>query len=196
MTKRLFDIAFSFLMLLFLVPVFLIISLYIITDSQGGAFFRQIRVGRHGQQFKLWKFRTMRPMSEGAGQLTVGAHDQRITKAGLWLRKYKLDELPQLINVFVGEMSIVGPRPEVPKYVSMYNDEQRHVLDIRPGITDHASLLYFEENALLARSTDPERTYIEEVMPAKLKLNLDYIHNRHFLGDIQIILKTVKRMVS
>jgi lipopolysaccharide/colanic/teichoic acid biosynthesis glycosyltransferase len=138
----------------------------------------------------------MRPMSESAGQLTVGANDMRITNAGKTLRKFKLDELPQLFNVLIGDMSLVGPRPEVPKYVAMYTPEQRRVLSIRPGITDHASLLYFEENELLAQSEDPEKTYITEIMPAKLALNLQYLNSNSFRGDITIILRTVQRMFS
>lgn len=194
MIKRLFDIVFSAIMLVLLSPILLVITMYVAMDSPGGPFFRQIRVGRHGRNFKLWKFRTMRPMSEASGQLTVGANDMRITGAGKILRKYKLDELPQLVNVLVGEMSMVGPRPEVPKYVAMYNAEQQAVLSIRPGITDEASLSYFEENELLAQSEHPEQTYIQEIMPAKLKLNLEYVRHQSFVGDLIIIARTAKRM--
>lgn len=194
MMKRLFDIVFSAVMLVLLSPILLGITLYVACDSPGGPFFRQVRVGRHGRTFKLWKFRTMRPMSEASGQLTVGANDMRITGAGKILRKYKLDELPQLVNVLVGQMSMVGPRPEVPKYVAMYNVEQQLVLSIRPGITDEASLNYFEENELLAQSEHPEQTYIQEIMPAKLKLNLEYVRHQSFVGDLIIIARTAKRM--
>ncbi|MFM7730196.1 MAG: sugar transferase, partial [Flavobacteriales bacterium] len=160
-----------------------------------GVFYGQIRVGRNDTTFKMWKFRTMHPQSEAKGQLTVGARDPRITRVGYYLRKFKVDELPQLWNVFVGEMSIVGPRPEVPKYVELYNVEQRRVLTIRPGITDEASLRYFEENRLLAESSDPEKTYIEEIMPAKLKLNLEYLEHASLGSDLLIIGRTILRMI-
>ncbi|MEN9640710.1 MAG: hypothetical protein RLZZ262_2579 [Bacteroidota bacterium] len=194
MIKRLFDIVFSSMMLVLLSPVLIGITIYVAIDSPGGPFFRQIRVGRSAQHFKLWKFRTMRPSSEASGQLTVGANDMRITRAGKILRKYKLDELPQLLNVWLGEMSMVGPRPEVPKYVALYNQDQKRVLTIRPGITDQASLEYFEENELLAKSNNPEQTYIDEIMPAKLKLNLEYLKHHSFAGDLVIIARTAKRM--
>jgi lipopolysaccharide/colanic/teichoic acid biosynthesis glycosyltransferase len=194
MMKRLFDIAFASCCLLMLSPAMMAIALWVSLDSKGGIFFRQIRVGRHGGHFGLWKFRTMKPMSEASGQLTVGAKDMRITKAGQYLRKYKVDELPQLWNVICGDMSIVGPRPEVPKYVALYSEEQKKVLSIRPGITDQASLKYFEENELLAQSNDPESAYINEIMPAKLKLNLAYLHEQSFGKDLGIIWRTVCRM--
>jgi lipopolysaccharide/colanic/teichoic acid biosynthesis glycosyltransferase len=194
--KRIFDIIFSAIMLMMLSPLFLVIAISIMLDSRGGVFFGQIRVGKNERPFKLWKFRTMRPGSEKKGQLTVGARDNRITKSGYVLRKYKMDELPQLWNVFVGEMSMVGPRPEVPRYVDMYNNEQKRVLSIKPGITDYASLLYFSESELLAKSTDPEKTYIAEIMPAKLKLNLEYVQKHSFGGDLRIIVKTVGRIFS
>jgi lipopolysaccharide/colanic/teichoic acid biosynthesis glycosyltransferase len=193
--KRIFDIVFSGMMLLILSPLMLLFAIAILIDSPQGVFFGQIRVGKDGREFRMWKFRTMKPNSEKMGQLTVGARDNRITRAGFWLRKYKVDELPQLWNVLVGDMSMVGPRPEVPRYVNMYNAEQKKVLSIRPGITDYASLLYFEESVLLAQSVDPETTYINEVMPAKLKLNLDYLNKRTFSNDLSIILSTVKRML-
>lgn len=194
--KRLFDIVFSLLMLLLLSPLFLVIIIAVILDSKGGAFFGQIRVGLNEKPFRLWKFRTMRPNSESSGQITVGAKDSRITRVGYSLRKYKLDELPQLFNVLIGEMSMVGPRPEVPKYVDLYSIEQKKVLTIKPGITDYASLEYFEESELLAKSSNPEKTYIEEVMPKKLALNLQYVNNRSFIGDMKIILKTIERIFS
>lgn len=192
--KRLFDIIFSLLGLLALLPFFVLISIWILLDSRGGIFYRQVRVGRHNIDFRLWKFRSMRPDSDKKGLLTVGGRDPRITRSGYFLRKYKLDELPQLINVLTGDMSFVGPRPEVRKYVELYTAEQKKVLNVRPGITDLASLHYFEENELLARSSDPERTYIEEVMPAKLKLNLQYIDKANLATDLRMILKTVVRI--
>ena len=196
MMKRCFDIVFSLLLVCMLCPLWIAIAIVVSADSRGGAFFRQTRVGKNGKTFRLWKYRTMRPMSESAGQLTVGANDMRITRAGKTLRKYKVDELPQLFNVLIGDMSMVGPRPEVPKYVAMYTPEQRRVLTIRPGITDQASLMYFEENDLLAQSDDPEKTYIHEIMPAKLELNLRYVDTHDLRGDMVIILRTVQRMFS
>ena len=169
---------------------------WIVLDSKGGAFFGQKRVGKDGKPFTLCKFRTMRVDSERLGKITVGKRDPRVTRAGYVLRKYKLDELPQLWNVLTGDMSLVGPRPEVPEYVSLYTDDQKKVLSVKPGITDYASLLYYKESELLAQATDPHATYVNEVMPAKLALNLEYIQNRSFAGDIRIILKTVVRMVK
>ncbi len=194
--KRLFDIFFSLVMLILLSPLFLFVIITVVTDSRGDAFFGQIRVGKDERPFKLWKFRTMRPNSESTGQITIGARDNRITKVGYSLRKYKMDELPQLWNVFIGDMSMVGPRPEVPKYVDMYSQKQKQVLTVRPGITDYASLEYFEESELLAKSSDPEKTYIEEVMQKKLALNLQYVESHSFIGDLKIIRKTVKRILS
>lgn len=194
--KRIFDILFSLFFLILLSPLFILISILIVSDSRGRIFFGQIRVGKNEKPFKLWKFRTMRPDAESSGQLTVGAKDSRVTKVGYMLRKYKLDELPQLWNVFIGDMSMVGPRPEVPKYVALYTSVQKKVLSVRPGITDYASLEYFEESDLLAQSTNPEESYIQEIMPRKLEYNLEYIKNHTFLGDLKIIFKTIKRMFS
>jgi lipopolysaccharide/colanic/teichoic acid biosynthesis glycosyltransferase len=149
-----------------------------------------VRVGRAGKEFRLFKFRTMRPGSEAQGQITVGGRDPRITGIGYFLRKSKMDELPQLINVLLGDMSLVGPRPEVPRYVALYSAEQRMVLNVRPGITSAASIAYMDENEILGRSSDPHRAYIEEVMPAKLALDLDYVKNRSFVLDVSIILRT------
>lgn len=193
--KRLFDILFSFIVLLILCPLFVAIILIVITDSKGGAFFGQVRVGLNETQFKLWKFRTMRPNSEARGQITVGARDNRITRVGYYLRKYKLDELPQFWNVLIGDMSVVGPRPEVPKYVEMYSKEQKRVLSLRPGITDFASLEFFTENELLADASNPEKVYTEEIMPKKLELNLRYIDNRTLVTDFLIIYKTIVRVL-
>lgn len=192
--KRAFDIIFSFFGLLALFPFFLFIGIWILIDSPGGIFYRQTRVGRNNRDFRLWKFRSMRPDSDKKGLLTVGGRDPRITNSGYFIRKYKIDELPQLINVLTGDMSFVGPRPEVRRYVDLYNEEQKRVLLVRPGITDIASLEYFEENELLGKSSDPERTYIDEIMPAKLKLNLQYIDKANLATDLGMIFKTVARI--
>lgn len=194
--KRLFDIVCSFTGLLLLSPLLILISLCVGLGSRGGVFYRQTRVGKNGVDFKLFKFRTMHTGADKKGLLTVGGRDPRITAAGYYLRRYKLDELPQLFNVLSGSMSLVGPRPEVRKYVELYNAEQKKVLLVKPGITDYASLEYFSENELLAASSDPEKTYIEEVMPAKLALNRQYISEAGLLTDLKIILRTLKRIVS
>ena len=170
--KRLLDITASGLGLIFLSPLFLIVALWIKSDSPGPVFYRQSRVGRYGKDFRLFKFRSMRVGSDKKGLITVGGHDPRVTRSGYYIRKYKLDELPQLINVFIGDMSLVGPRPEVRKYVDLYTPEQLHVLDVRPGITDLASIRYRNENELLAKASDPEQYYREVVMQDKLRINL------------------------
>lgn len=193
--KRAFDIIFSFLALTVLLPLLLTVALVVASTSSGGAFFRQVRVGRGGKEFRLLKFRTMRPDSERAGQLTVGGRDPRITGIGYALRRTKLDELPQLWNVLIGDMSIVGPRPEVPRYVALYDAEQRKVLSVRPGLTGLASIAYIDENEVLARTSDPERTYIEEVMPAKLALDLRYVNERSLWLDLRIIGRTALRLM-
>lgn len=190
--KRLFDIFFSLALIFTLLPLGFVVSIWIILDDFGSPFFVQQRVGLGGKNFGLLKFRSMRKNAESEGQLTVGMKDNRITRSGYFIRKYKIDELPQLINVFLGEMSVVGPRPEVPKYVLLYNEEQQNVLSIKPGITDFASIEYVRENELLSASSDPEKTYIEEIMPAKLELNLKYIREQSFLTDMKIILQTIK----
>ena len=195
MVKRLFDIFSSLLGLVILFPFLIAISVLIFFNSRGGVFYRQIRVGKNGKDFKLWKFRTMQPDSDKNGLLTVGGRDARITSLGYYLRKYKLDELPQLMNVFVGEMSIVGPRPEVRKYVDLYTSEQLHVLDVQPGITDYASIEYANENDLLAESSDPENKYIQQVMPAKLKLNMKYIAEKSLGTDLKIIFRTLGKII-
>ena len=194
--KRLFDILFSLFLLILLSPFFLIISLLIIIDNYGKVFFLQKRVGKNNIDFNLYKFRTMYTDSEKKGLLTVGEDDLRITKAGKFLRKYKLDELPQLLNVLRGSMSIVGPRPEVRKYVDLYNQQQMKVLNIKPGITDYASIEYSNENEILAMSTDPEKTYIEEIMPRKLEINIEYVKNHSLINDLKIILKTIGKIIS
>lgn len=196
MAKRLFDIIFSILGILVLSPFLLIISFIVLFTSSGGVFYRQVRVGKNGKEFKLFKFRTMRKNADKSGQLTVGMHDNRITSAGFYLRKYKLDELPQLFNVLLGSMSFVGPRPEVPKYVALYTAEQKTVLNVKPGITDYASIVYSEENALLANAENPEELYITKIMPAKLKLNIRYIQDMGMATDIGIILKTIGKIFS
>lgn len=194
--KRLFDIVFSFLLMVILVPLGLVLAVWIVFDDPGSPFFIQQRVGRNGKVFGLVKFRSMRKNAESKGQLTVGMKDNRITRSGFFIRKYKVDELPQLWNVFVGHMSVVGPRPEVPRYVAMYNTEQQRVLSIKPGITDYASILYVRENEILSQAADPEQAYINEIMPAKLALNLKYVDEHSFGNDLKIIAQTVKAIFS
>ncbi len=191
MMLRLFDICLSAFGLLILSPLFIIVTIWIIIDSRGPVLYRQVRVGRFGVDFTLLKFRSMRVNADKAGLLTVGGRDNRITNAGFYLRKFKLDELPQLVNVLTGDMSLVGPRPEVRKYVQLYNDEQKKVLQVRPGITDLASIAYKNENELLAQSADPEKTYINEVMPEKLRLNQQFIENPTIKNYFTIIFKTI-----
>jgi lipopolysaccharide/colanic/teichoic acid biosynthesis glycosyltransferase len=189
--KRLLDVVASGIGLIILSPIFLFIAIIIKLDSKGNVFFKQIRVGKNGKEFEILKFRTMITNAEKKGmQITVGK-DSRITNAGRILRKIKLDELPQLINVFIGEMSLVGPRPEVPKYVAIYTEEQRQVLLIRPGITDRASVFYRNESEILAKSDDPENTYINEIMPEKLRINLEYIKKVSPLTDIGLVIYTI-----
>lgn len=193
--KRFLDIVFSLLVLLVGLPFGLVIALLIVVDSRGPVFYRQSRVGRNNVDFQLFKFRTMCVGADRGSLITVGDDDARITKVGAFLRKYKIDEFPQFLNILRGEMSIVGPRPEVRKYVEMYTPEQMRVLSVRPGLTDYASIRYVDENALLAKSDDPERTYIEEVMPDKLKLNLQYIDEQSLWVDARIVLKTLGAIV-
>lgn len=188
--KRILDVVSSAIFLMAFLPVWLIIALMVALESPGGVFYRQIRVGKNNRDFYLYKFRTMRVGSDKKGLLTVGERDNRITKVGYFLRKYKIDEFPQLINVLKGDMSIVGPRPEVRKYVDMYSPEQLKVLSVRPGLTDYASIKYVNENEVLAASDNPEQTYIDEVMPAKLELNLQYIENQSVIEDVKLIFKT------
>lgn len=189
--KRIFDIVSSLVVLLLLSPFFILLAIAIVVDSRGGVFYRQIRVGRNGREFGLYKFRSMVSNADKKGELTVGKKDSRITRVGAFIRKYKLDEFPQLINIIKGDMSIVGPRPEVPRYVNLYSQEQKKVLSVRPGLTDFASLEYINENELLGKSADPERTYINEIMPAKLELNLKYIREQGMLTDLKIIFRTL-----
>jgi len=194
--KRIFDVTASGLGLLLLSPLFLIVSIWIRLDSPGPVFYRQTRVGRYNKDFRLLKFRSMRVGSDKKGLITVGGRDPRVTRSGYWIRKYKLDELPQLINVFKGDMSLVGPRPEVRKYVDLYTPEQLHVLDVRPGITDMASIRYRNENELLEQAADPEQFYRDTVMQDKLRINLEYVSDHSFFKDIRIILMTFKAVVS
>ena len=189
--KRLFDILASGIGIIILSPVLLIIALRIKSGSDGPVFFKQIRVGQDGKEFQILKFRTMVVDAEKMGrQITVGA-DNRITKVGGFLRKYKLDELPQLFNVFKGDMSLVGPRPEVPRYVDMYTEEQKKVLNVKPGITDLASIRYRDENELLGQAENPDEFYINTIMPDKLALNLEYINKSNVFYDIYIIIETI-----
>ena len=193
--KRIFDILSSLTVLILAAPFFLVIAFLIVVDSKGGVFFKQVRVGRNGKEFKLIKFRTMRPDSEKLSQITVGDRDPRVTGIGYFLRKYKLDELPQLFNIIKGDMSVVGPRPEVPKYVALYTDEQRKVLQARPGLTDYSSLHYVNESEVLAQSSDPEKTYREEIMPHKLSLNLKYIQEMGLKTDLKLIFATLAKII-
>ena len=194
MAKRGFDIFFSFLGLFILLPLFLILAVCISLDSRGGILYRQIRVGRHGKDFLLLKFRTMKTGADSKGLLTIGGKDPRVTRSGYFLRKYKLDELPQLFNVLKGDMSLVGPRPEVRKYVSRYTPEQLQVLYVRPGITDYASIEYSNESELLSKAADPEKFYLEEIMPEKLRINLRYIKQQGVLHDLYIIWLTLLKV--
>ena len=194
--KRLFDITASGLGLLVISPLFLILAVWIKLDSPGPVFYRQVRVGRGNKDFRLFKFRSMRVGSDKKGLITVGGHDPRVTRSGYYIRKYKLDELPQLINVFIGDMSLVGPRPEVRKYVDLYTPEQLHVLDVRPGITDMASIRYRNENELLEQAADPEQYYRDVVMQDKLRINLEYIADHSFIKDLKIIFMTFKAVVT
>lgn len=188
--KRLFDIVASGLGLLCLSPLLLVVAIWIKLDSPGPVFFRQVRVGRYNKDFRIFKFRSMRVGSDKGSQITVGGHDSRITRSGYFIRKTKIDELPQLINVFIGDMSLVGPRPEVRHYVDMWTPEQLHVLDVRPGITDPASIRYRNENELLEKAEDPEKYYVEVIMQDKIKLYLEYVEKHSFLYDIKLIFQT------
>lgn len=194
--KRLFDIVASGLGLLVLSPLFVVLAVWIKLDSKGPVFYRQVRVGRYNRDFRIFKFRSMRVGADKGSLVTIGGRDPRVTRSGFWIRKFKLDELPQLINVFVGDMSLVGPRPEVRHYVDFWTEEQRHVLDVRPGITDPASIKFRNENELMEQAEDPEKYYIEVIMQEKIKLYLEYVNNHSFLGDIGLIFKTFWAIVS
>ncbi|MCB0804273.1 MAG: sugar transferase [Bacteroidales bacterium] len=193
--KRLFDIVVSLFSLIILFPLFLLIAIWVVIDSGFPVLYVQQRVGRGNKDFPLLKFRTMHQGADQKGLLTVGSNDHRITRAGGLLRKYKLDELPQLFNILRGQMSFVGPRPEVRKYVDLYTSDQKKVLSVKPGLTDYASLQYLDENTILQQFPDPEKAYIETIMPDKLMLNIRYINHRSLLTDIKIILKTIGKIV-
>ena len=194
--KRVFDIIASGLGLLILSPLFLVIAVWVKLDSPGPVFYKQVRVGRNNKDFYLYKFRSMRVGSDKKGLITVGGRDPRVTRSGYYIRKYKLDEFPQLINVFKGDMSLVGPRPEVRKYVDLYTPEQMHVLEVRPGVTDLASIRYRNENELLAKASDPEQYYRDIVMQDKLRINLEYVRNHSFFCDIALIFKTFLSIIK
>ncbi|NNL02590.1 MAG: sugar transferase [Eudoraea sp.] len=194
--KRAFDFILSFVGLVLLTPLFLIVALLIKLDSKGPVFYMQSRVGRFNNDFKLFKFRTMTLNADRLGLLTLSSRDERITKLGYYLRKYKVDELPQLINVLKGDMSLVGPRPEVRKYVDLYSKNQMKVLDFRPGITDVSSIRYSNENEVLENQSEPEKYYIEVIMPEKIKYNLEYLKKQNILSDIQTIFRTLAKIVQ
>lgn len=191
MLKRTFDFLASFFGLLLLSPLILCIAVWVKCDSKGPIFYRQVRVGKDGREFKLFKFRSMRVGADRAGLLTLGDRDPRVTRSGFWLRKTKLDELPQLFNVLVGEMSLVGPRPEVPKYVELYTPEQREILSVRPGITDVASVEMRDEAELMAQQADPEGYYVNVQLPLKIKLAKEYIAQQSLLSDLKLIVRTI-----
>ena len=192
---RFFDLIFSIMGLVILSPLFIVLYLLIRIESKGGGFYSQERIGKNGKPFKLYKFRSMRIGSDKKGLITIGEKDNRITKTGFILRKYKLDELPQLWNVFIGDMSLVGPRPEVKKYTDLYTEEQKQVLHVRPGITDWASIKYVDENKILGESKTPDEAYVNLIMPNKIKLNMVYIQNQTLGEYYKIIFATFKEIV-
>jgi lipopolysaccharide/colanic/teichoic acid biosynthesis glycosyltransferase len=195
LVKRLFDIGLSLTAILMMSPFFLIVAVLLKFDSKGAVFYRQVRVGLNEKKFKLLKFRTMHVDSDRKGLLTVGDRDARITPLGYWLRKYKIDELPQLINVLGGDMSFVGPRPEVSQYVELYDSFQRRVLTMKPGITDWASIEFIDENRLLASADDPESFYIHTIIPQKINQNLKYIDHHNIWIDLKIISHTLRGII-
>jgi lipopolysaccharide/colanic/teichoic acid biosynthesis glycosyltransferase len=188
--KRLFDVIASWLGLIVLSPLFLILAIWIKLDSKGPVFYRQVRVGYKNKEFRIFKFRSMRVGADKGSLVTIGGHDPRVTCSGYFIRKFKFDELPQLINVFVGDMSLVGPRPEVRHYVDYWTPEQMHVLDVKPGITDPASIKFRNENELMEKAEDPEKYYIEVIMQEKIKLYLEYVEKHSFFYDLGLIFKT------
>lgn len=194
--KRLFDIVASGLGLIVLCPLFLILAIWIKLDSKGPVFYRQVRVGYKNKDFRIFKFRSMRVGADKGSLVTIGGHDPRVTRSGYFIRKFKFDELPQLINVFLGDMSLVGPRPEVRHYVDYWTPEQMHVLDVRPGITDPASIKFRNENELMEKAEDPEKYYIEVIMQEKIKLYLEYVEKHNFFYDLGLIFKTFWVIVS
>jgi len=194
MIKRIFDIVFSLLGLVLLSPFFVVLTILIKAESKGNIFYLQTRVGKNNKDFKIFKFRSMYQDADKNGLLTIGEKDSRVTRVGYYIRKYKLDEFAQLINVLKGEMSIVGPRPEVRKYVDMYNADQKRILLVKPGITDYASIEFSNENEILEQSQNPEKKYIEEIMPYKLNLGMKYINHNNTLIDFKIIFLTLKKI--
>lgn len=196
MLKRCFDFIASLTGLLVLVPLFFLVAMWIKLDSSGPVFYRQVRVGRFGIPFRIHKFRTMRVNADSAGRLTIG-QDTRVTRSGRFLRKYKIDEVPQLIDVLVGKMSLVGPRPEVQEFIDIYPDDIRQkVLSVRPGITDFASIEMVNENALLAKYEDPKQAYIDIILPLKQKFYIDYVDRQSFMLDLKIILITIYKVIK
>lgn len=194
--KRAFDIIASGLGLIVLSPLFIILAIWIKLDSKGPVFYRQVRVGLHNKDFRIFKFRSMRVGADKGSLVTIGGRDPRVTRSGYWIRKFKLDELPQLINVFLGDMSLVGPRPEVRHYVDYWTPDQMRVLDVRPGITDPASIKFRNENELMEKADDPEKYYIEVIMQEKIKLYLEYVDHHSFWGDIGLVFKTFWTIVK
>lgn len=194
--KRLFDIVFSFFGLILLSPLLILIIILMKITTKGPIIYKQLRVGRNNNDFFIFKFRTMFVNADKFGLLTVGERDSRVTKIGFYLRKFKFDELPQLVNVFYGDMSFVGPRPEVRKYVDLYNPMQMQVLNVRPGITDLASIEFRNENELLSSKEDPESYYMNVIMPKKLQINLDYLKGSTLFKDIWVIIKTFLAIVK
>lgn len=192
---RFFDILISLVGLVVLSPVLLLVYVAIVCESRGGGFYCQQRVGKDGKDFLLYKFRSMRAGSDKKGLLTVGGRDPRVTRVGQFVRKYKIDELPQLFNVLKGDMSLVGPRPEVRKYVELYTPEQGKVLSVRPGITDYASIEYMDENTILGQAADPDKAYVEQIMPDKIRYNMKYIENRSLKEYFKVIFLTLTHIV-
>jgi len=194
--KRIFDVFFSVLGIIFIFPLLIIIAIIILLDSKGWFIYKQVRVGKNNTHFNLFKFRTMKIGADKGSLLTIGDQDSRITRFGFFLRKYKLDELPQLFNILIGDMSFVGPRPEVSKYVALYNQVQLRILTVKPGLTDWASIDYIDESQLLARAKNPEAFYIEHIIPQKIAQNLKYIEHNNLWIDLKIILLTIKSILS
>ncbi len=193
--KRIFDLVLSMIGLIVLMPIFIMIAVWIKLDSPGPVFFRQVRIGRFGKPFRIYKFRTMVVDAESKGHQITTGEDPRITKFGKFLRHYKLDEFPQLLNVFIGDMSIVGPRPEVPKYVEMFNEQYKDVLTLKPGITDYGSIEFRDEESILKQYVNPEEGYIKEILPKKIELYKKYLMERNLKTDIKIILITLKKIM-
>ena len=194
--KRVFDIVASGLGLIVLSPLFLVLAIWIKLDSKGPVFYRQVRVGYKNKDFRIFKFRSMRVGADKGSLVTIGGHAPRVTRSGYFIRKFKFDELPQLINVFVGDMSLVGPRPEVRHYVNYWTPDQMHVLDVRPGITDPASIKFRNENEMMEKAENPEDYYINVIMQDKIRLYLEYVENASFLYDLKLIFKTFRVIVT